>query len=514
MPDVTPLTTRDPRQAGPYELVGRLGSGGQGVVYLGRDDQGRWVAVKVINVDLRQHPKAKSQFAKEIAAARRVAPFCTAQILFADVDGDLPYVVSEFIEGVTLQRHVREQGPISGNALHRLAVGTATALAAIHQSDVVHCDLKPDNVILGADGPRVIDFGIARALDVTETMTDRIMGTAPYMAPERFRDDEVGPASDVFAWAGTIAFAAGGQPPFRTGPVAAVMHRVLHDPPELTGLSGPLAVLIGQCLDKDHRVRPTAQEVLLRLLGRDTHPGTAVPLQSVLRAGTDAAATQQLPRTLSTVAPVSPPVAPAAPDGPVPAAVDPWPTMSTVLPAPTDPAPPDPATAPPATAWPTPTSPATAWHGPTGTATAGPTPTSPATAWPTPTGPATAGPDPAGAATPPGGRTAVPAPDHPGRPAPAVTPSTGRDSFGRRLRRQWADPWGVSTAIFLGALGTAAGYVATTAVGTAAAVGSVTLVVVYGVRLLVAAALPPSAAPDGPPAATTGPGGPAPRTDA
>ncbi|WP_432898859.1 serine/threonine-protein kinase [Micromonospora matsumotoense] len=321
MPDVTPLNPRDPRQAGPYELIGRLGAGGQGVVYLGRDEQGRWVAVKVINVDLHQHPAAKSQFTKEIAAARRVAPFCTAQILFADVDGDLPYVVSEFIEGVTLQRHVREQGPIGGNALHRLAVGTATALAAIHQSDVVHCDLKPDNVILGADGPRVIDFGIARALDVTETMTNRIMGTAPYMAPERFRDDAVGPASDVFAWAGTIAFAAGGQPPFGTGPIAVVMHRVLHDPPALTGLSGPLATLIGQCLDKDHQARPTAQEVLLRLLGRDTHPGADVPLQTVLRAGTDAAATQQLSRTLST-----PPPPPVTPHAPTSAAADPWPT--------------------------------------------------------------------------------------------------------------------------------------------------------------------------------------------
>ncbi|WP_329012074.1 protein kinase [Micromonospora rifamycinica] len=518
MPDVKPLTTRDPRQAGPYELVGRLGAGGQGVVYLGRDDHGRWVAVKVINVDLRQHPKAKSQFAKEIAAARRVAPFCTAQILFADVDGELPYVVSEFIEGVTLQRHVREQGPISGNALHRLAVGTATALAAIHQSDVVHCDLKPDNVILGADGPRVIDFGIARALDVTETMTDRIMGTAPYMAPERFRDDEVGPASDVFAWAGTIAFAAGGQPPFRTGPVAAVMHRVLHDPPELIGLSGPLAVLIGQCLDKDHRARPTAQEVLLRLLGRDTHPGTAVPLQSVLRAGTDAAATQQLPRTLSTVAPVSPPVTPAAPDGPVPVAVDPWPTMSTVLPAPS--APTGPATTPPATAWSTPTPPAQTWSAPTPPAQTWTGPAEPATASTGTTPPAQTWTGPAGPATPPGGRAAVPAPgrtttDRPAtdRPAAAATPPAGRDGFGRRLRQQWTDPWGVSTAIFLGSLGSAAGYVATTAVGTAAAVGSVTLVVVYGVRLLVAAALTPSAAEPGR-SEPAGPGGPAPRTDA
>ncbi|MEH0842354.1 protein kinase [Micromonospora sp. CPCC 205711] len=296
MPDVTPLNPWDPRQAGPYELLGRLGAGGQGVVYLGRDEQGRWVAVKVINVDLHQDPRAKSRFAKEIAAARRVAPFCTAQILFADVDGDLPYVVSEFIEGVTLHRHVHEHGPVTGNALHRLAVGTATALAAIHQSDVVHCDLKPDNVILGADGPRVIDFGIARALDVTETLTGRIMGTAPYMAPERFRDEDVGPASDVFAWAATIAFAAAGRPPFGTGPVGVVMNQVLHEPPELTGLAGPLADLIAHCLEKDHRVRPRSEEVLLRLLGHAARPGTALPIQSALRAGTDAAATQPVPR--------------------------------------------------------------------------------------------------------------------------------------------------------------------------------------------------------------------------
>ncbi|WP_176738779.1 serine/threonine-protein kinase [Micromonospora matsumotoense] len=517
MPDVTPLNPRDPRQAGPYELIGRLGAGGQGVVYLGRDEQGRWVAVKVINVDLHQHPAAKSQFTKEIAAARRVAPFCTAQILFADVDGDLPYVVSEFIEGVTLQRHVREQGPIGGNALHRLAVGTATALAAIHQSDVVHCDLKPDNVILGADGPRVIDFGIARALDVTETMTNRIMGTAPYMAPERFRDDAVGPASDVFAWAGTIAFAAGGQPPFGTGPIAVVMHRVLHDPPALTGLSGPLATLIGQCLDKDHQARPTAQEVLLRLLGRDTHPGADVPLQTVLRAGTDAAATQQLSRTLST--PPPPPVTPHAPTSaaadpwPTGAAADPWPTAGVAQPWPTTstghPAPPVPSGQQPPAAAPWPTT-STAHHAPQ-------LPTDPATA-----PPATAWSAPPGPTAPPGTRATAPAPARPPAPArtatapPAtvVTAPARRDGFGRRLRRQWADPWGVSTAIFLGAVGGATGYVASTAVGTAAAVGSLTLVVVYGVRLLVAAALTPSAAPHGPPPQPAGQSVPAPRTDA
>ncbi|MEV0940746.1 serine/threonine-protein kinase [Micromonospora wenchangensis] len=480
MPDVTPLNPRDPRQAGPYELIGRLGAGGQGVVYLGRDEQGRWVAVKVINVDLHQHPRAKAQFVKEIAAARRVAPFCTAQILFADVDGELPYVVSEFIEGVTLQRHVREQGPVAGNALHRLAVGTATALAAIHQSDVVHCDLKPDNVILAADGPRVIDFGIARALDVTETMTSRIMGTATYMAPERFRDDEVGPASDVFAWAGTIAFAAGGQPPFGTGPVVAVMHRVLHEPPDLTGLTGPLATLIGQCLDKDHRARPTAQEVLLRLLGRDAHPSGEVPLQTVLRAGTDAAATRHVPRTVTATPPAAPVVAAADPWPTTAAAVDPWPTGGM-------------AQAPPGTPTPQPTG--------------DPVPTP----WPTPS---TAHPAPQPPTAPPAAAWSAPAATPPAATDRPATPPAARDGFGRRLRRQWADPWGMSLAFLLGAVGFATGYVASTDVGTAAAVGLLALVVVYGVRLLVAAALTPSDPPDGSVGHPGAPPVPAPRTDA
>ncbi|NBE83679.1 serine/threonine-protein kinase [Micromonospora rubida] len=419
---MTPLGPRDPDRAGPYELLGRLGAGGQGVVYLGREQQAGFVAVKMINLDLHHNPRAKAQFAKEIAAARRVAPFCTAQILFADVDSDPPYVVSEYIEGPTLQRHVREYGPVTGNALHRLAVGTATALAAIHQSDVVHCDLKPDNVVLGADGARVIDFGIARALDVTETMTSRIMGTAPYMAPERFRDDEVGPASDVFAWAATIAFAAAGRPPFGTGTVVAVMNRVLHDPPDLAGLSGPLSELVGQCLDKDHRARPPAEQVLLRLLGHTPHAGAPVPIQTALRAGTDAAATQLVPRQPTAYQPTT--------------------------------------------------------HEPTG---------QPPTAYQATGQPPTAYQPASYQATAPSPTTYRPAAQGP-----------ARDTWSRRLRRQYADAWGISAAIFLGAAGGAAGYVATTAATTAAAVGAMTFVVVYGVRLLVATALPGAAAPAAP----------------
>ncbi|WP_157547916.1 serine/threonine-protein kinase [Micromonospora sp. ATCC 39149] len=419
MPQTTPLGPRDPDRAGPYELLGRLGAGGQGVVYLGRDRQGRLVAVKMLNLSLRHHPRAKSRFAKEIDAARRVAPFCTAQILFADVDDDPPYVVSEYIEGPTLQRHVHERGPVADNVLHRLAVGTATALAAIHQADVVHCDLKPDNVVLGADGPRVIDFGIARALDVTDTVTSSIMGTAPYMAPERFRDDEVGPASDVFAWAATITYAATGRPPFGTGAVVAVMNRVLHDPPDLTGLSGPLAELVGQCLDKDHRARPPADQVLLRLLGHHPGVGASVPIRAALRQGTDAAATQAVPRR---------------------------------------PAPHEPTTYQPS--------------GPTVYQPSGPAAYQPVAAHRT------------------------------------VTHAPQREGWSRRLRREYADAWGISTAIFLGAVGGAVGYVASTAVDTAVGVAAVTFVVVYGVRLVAATALPRATPP--PPAAEPpeGPGPP------
>ncbi|WP_320067004.1 serine/threonine protein kinase [Micromonospora sp. RTGN7] len=468
---MTPLGPRDPARTGPYELLSRLGAGGQGVVYLGRDPQGMLVAVKMINLNLHLNPRAKTQFAKEIAAARRVAPFCTAQILFADVDSDPPYVVSEYIEGPTLQRHVREHGPITGNALHRLAVGTATALAAIHQSDVVHCDLKPDNVVLGADGPRVIDFGIARALDVTETMTNRIMGTAPYMAPERFRDEEVGPASDVFAWAATIAFAAAGRPPFGTGTIVAVMNRVLHDPPDLTGFSGPLAELVGQCLDKDHRARPPAEQVLLRLLGHG-RTGAPVPIQTALQAGTDAAATQLVPRQ----------PAPHEPTAHHPVAHPPTRHQPASYPPTTH----QPVAHPPTRHQPTAYPPTT--HNPV----AYPPTTYPPTAY-----------EPV--AQRPVSREQV-------AQSPAAPPGSaydrhgpGRDTWSRRLRQQYADAWGISAAIFLGAVGAAAGYVASTAVGTAAGVGAVTFAVVYGVRLLVATALPGAGAPYGP-----APHGPAP----
>ncbi|MDI1464133.1 serine/threonine-protein kinase [Catellatospora sp. KI3] len=293
-PGLAPLSTRDPRTAGPYRLLGRLGQGGQGIVYLGVDGDERQVAVKMLSIDLEHDPKAKARFGKEIAAARRVAAFCTAQVLHADLDAEQPYVASEFIDGPTLHRQVRDRGPVTGNALYRLAVGTATALAAIHQAGIVHCDMKPDNVILGLDGPRVIDFGIARALG-THTLTGNVMGTVPYMAPERFQNIDVGPSCDVFGWAATMAFAASGRGPFGHDSLATVMARVLHEPPDLANLSGTLLDVVRQGLDKDQHARPTAEQLLLRLLGHADRSAPEISLGTALRAGSDAAATTVLP---------------------------------------------------------------------------------------------------------------------------------------------------------------------------------------------------------------------------
>jgi serine/threonine protein kinase len=314
---VSPLTSHDPRSLGPYRLLGRLGKGGQGVVYLGADGSERRVAVKTINIDLQHNPRAKAQFAKEIAAARRVTPFCTAQILHAEIDTELPYVVSEYIAGPTLHKQVRDHGPLADNALYRLAVGTATALAAIHQAGIVHCDFKPDNVILGGDGPRVIDFGIARALGA-ETMSGHVMGTVPYMAPERFHNVDVGPACDIFGWAATIGFASSGHGPFGHDSMATVMARVLTDPPDLDNLTGTLRELVVACLAKDQHARPTAQQVLMRLLGHEATPAAPVPLVEALQEGSDAATSLLQVGTESPTAPAPTvtapqPTAPASP---------------------------------------------------------------------------------------------------------------------------------------------------------------------------------------------------------
>ncbi|MFC5754414.1 serine/threonine-protein kinase, partial [Actinomadura rugatobispora] len=268
-PDAQPLQAQDPRRLGAYELVGRLGSGGQGTVFLGTGPGGERVAVKLLHVRFDDDDTARARFVRETAVARQVARFCTAQVLDADAAGDNPYLVSEYVPGPSLARQVTREGPITGGALERLAVNTASALAAIHRAGIVHRDLKPHNVLLGPDGPRVIDFGLSRVLDAASATSSRPVGTPAYMAPEQVTGEDVGAPADVFAWGATMTFAATGHPPFGSDSITAVIYRVLHHEPDLGGLDGDLRALVAAALDKDPARRPTAAQVLLRLVGHD-----------------------------------------------------------------------------------------------------------------------------------------------------------------------------------------------------------------------------------------------------
>ncbi|HUR02816.1 MAG TPA: serine/threonine-protein kinase [Nonomuraea sp.] len=268
MPNVEPLRAGDPASVGPYRLVGRLGAGGQGVVYLGQARNGAPVAIKVLREDM----AGDDRFAKEIAAARRVEPFCIAQVLDASTSGR-PYIVTEYVDGPSLQ----DAGRHSGAELQRLAVATATALAAIHQAGVVHRDFTPSNVLLGRDGPRVIDFGIARALVSGVTSTSSIVGTPAYMAPEQLAGQVVGAQADVFAWASVIVYAASGVPPFGDDSLPAVINRILHSEPQVGELPEPLRSVVLSCLAKDPARRPSMQDVLLHLLGGQSRQATPPP---------------------------------------------------------------------------------------------------------------------------------------------------------------------------------------------------------------------------------------------
>ncbi|SIO89598.1 serine/threonine-protein kinase [Nocardiopsis sp. JB363] len=260
----------DPTEIGGYRVLRRLGRGGMGTVYLAAAPSGRQVALKVVHPDLAEDPSFRQRFAREVHTARSVARFSTAGVIDARLDGDPLFVVSEFVPGPDLSRAVREHGPLHGGDLEGLAMGVAAALTAIHRSGVVHRDIKPANVLLSPVGPKVIDFGIARALEGAGgiTRSSRLMGTPSYIAPELLHGHQATPAADVFAWGCLVAFSGTGRAPFDAATVPAVLHNITTAAPRLDGLDPAVVDLVRQALNKTPENRPSAQTILDRLVGR------------------------------------------------------------------------------------------------------------------------------------------------------------------------------------------------------------------------------------------------------
>ncbi|WP_329096653.1 serine/threonine protein kinase [Actinomadura citrea] len=282
MPEALPLQPGDPRRLGSFEITGRLGVGEQGAVFLGGDPSGRPVAVKVLHVRLSGEPVARSRFADAFAPARKVSGFCTAAILHADVEGDRPYVVSEWVDGPSLQQLVDEEGVRGAVVVERVAIGMAIALAAVHRAGAVHHDLKPGNVLLGRDGPRMSDFAIAHAMEAVNVAFRGHMTEDPgYKSPEQLSGMGIGPAADVFAWASTVLFAAAGKPPFGEGSPSEVMQRIVYDEADLSELPDSLREVVTAALAKDPAERPMARTILERLLGRGSSLAERLPASMV-----------------------------------------------------------------------------------------------------------------------------------------------------------------------------------------------------------------------------------------
>jgi serine/threonine protein kinase len=269
-----PLRRWDPERIGPYVILGRLGAGAMGQVYLGRSAAGRLVAVKTIKVELAEEAGFRTRFAQEVAAARRVSGFFTAAVVEADPDADLPWLATAYVPAPSLARLVAVCGPLPVTSVRWLAAGCAEALESIHGVGLVHRDLKPSNVLIASDGPRVIDFGVARAAERMGVTTSRgTVGTPAYMAPEQARDThQASAASDVYALGATLVFAATGHPPYQGDTVMDVLSRLATEEPDLAGLPGELTGLVTACLQRVPRERPTSSAVLARL-GQFTETG-------------------------------------------------------------------------------------------------------------------------------------------------------------------------------------------------------------------------------------------------
>ncbi|MGW4685645.1 protein kinase domain-containing protein [Streptomyces sp. NPDC004244] len=271
-----PLEAGEPRSIGAYRLLGRLGAGGMGRVYLGRSAGGRTVAVKVVHPHFAADAEFRARFRREVEAARRVGGEWTAPVLDADPEAPVPWVATGYVAGPSLGAAVAAHGPLPQAAVRAVGEGLARALAAVHGLGLVHRDLKPSNVMLTLDGPRLIDFGIARATDGTTSLTSTgvSVGSPGYMSPEQILGKGVTGAADVFSLGAVLAFAATGRPPFTGDNSVTLLYKVVHEPPDLDALPpGELRDLVAACLDKEPGARPSPQAVAEAFDGALRAPG-------------------------------------------------------------------------------------------------------------------------------------------------------------------------------------------------------------------------------------------------
>ncbi|MFI2032972.1 serine/threonine-protein kinase [Streptomyces buecherae] len=257
------LGEKDPRQIAGYRLAAKLGSGGMGKVYLSYTPAGRPVAIKVVRPDLSEDPEFRDRFRREVAAAKRVHGLYTAPVIDAETEGDTPWLATAYVPGPSLQSVITDHGPLPVPTVLLLIAGMAEALAAVHEAGIVHRDFKPSNVLLAADGPRVIDFGISRAADASSlTGSGMTIGTPAFMAPEQAEATDITAATDIFALGQVACFAASGAPAFGDGTPHGVLYRVVHKEPDLGGVPEELRELIGRCLAKEAADRPTPAEII------------------------------------------------------------------------------------------------------------------------------------------------------------------------------------------------------------------------------------------------------------
>jgi serine/threonine protein kinase len=279
---VRALQPGDPRLIGPYRLVGQLGAGGMGRVFLGMSVGGRPVAVKIIRAELAADPEFRTRFSREVTAARRVNGLFTALVVDADVDAAVPWLATAFVPAPSLAETVNDSGPLSPRAVLSLAAGLAEGLVAIHSVGVVHGDLKPSNVLLAEDGPRVIDFGISQAAGAAPvTPTGLVVGSPGFMSPEQALGRNVGPLSDVFSLGAVLAFAATGERPFGSGSPVELLDRVVHGSPRLENVPAEVQSLCRRCLARDPDQRPSAARLLAEM--GDVHFATGWLPESIVR---------------------------------------------------------------------------------------------------------------------------------------------------------------------------------------------------------------------------------------